>query len=639
MSESPNKFIKFWQELKRRKVFGVVTTYAATAYIIIEVINNLAFPLNLPAWIATLVLTILVIGLPVVIVLSWIFDFTPKGIEKTISLEESESKEIVTKPVKGKLRASYVLNAILIIVVLILSYPKVFKRDTLESLQVKGKISVAVMPFQNRTNDTIWNDWQDWIQDNLITSLSNSEELKVRQTETIKNLIQIKGLNNYSSITSSVASGISKKLEADIFIFGSINKVDTIIRVDAKLINSKSEEIFKSFQLEGSSKKILQAIDSLSIMIRNFLVVSKMEQDAPFRFQNLATTSSPQAYRYFSFGNDAFSKGDMQTSIKYYSKALAIDSNLTFAGIFLSCAYGNLGKQKEGRECCLRLYARRDLMPLQYQLWTNSLYSWFFETPLEQIKSLRLLQQIDDQSPTFYYNIAGSYMLLRQWDKAIIEFEKGIELYHKWGSKPFWAYHYSNLGYAYIKTGQYEKAKKMIKKAEEEFPDFPDLLWIQAIISLAEGDTIAASMDIGEYISTNKDNFVSEADITTGIAQIYSEAGIPDKAEKYYRQALSSDPEKSDKLFNLAKFLVDKDRNINEGIELTEKALELCPDSMPYFKYLYMDNKAWGLYKQGKTKEAFDLLEKNWNSRPCYDPDAYLHLEAAKKAVAGLKNN
>jgi uncharacterized protein (TIGR02145 family) len=36
MSESPNKLIKFWHELKRRKVFGVVTTYAATAYIIIE---------------------------------------------------------------------------------------------------------------------------------------------------------------------------------------------------------------------------------------------------------------------------------------------------------------------------------------------------------------------------------------------------------------------------------------------------------------------------------------------------------------------------------------------------------------------------------------------------------------------------
>ena len=129
MSESPNKFIKFWLELKRRKVFGVVTTYAATAYIIIEVINNLALPLNLPAWVATLVLVILLIGLPIVIIIAWIFDFTPKGIEKTEPLEESKSKEIIIKPVKSKLRASYVLNAILLIAVIVLAYPKFFKRE------------------------------------------------------------------------------------------------------------------------------------------------------------------------------------------------------------------------------------------------------------------------------------------------------------------------------------------------------------------------------------------------------------------------------------------------------------------------------------------------------------------------------
>jgi hypothetical protein len=54
MAQKSNSFEKFWQELKRRKVFGVITTYAATAYIIIEVINNLAVPLNLPSWFATL---------------------------------------------------------------------------------------------------------------------------------------------------------------------------------------------------------------------------------------------------------------------------------------------------------------------------------------------------------------------------------------------------------------------------------------------------------------------------------------------------------------------------------------------------------------------------------------------------------
>ena len=89
MAQKTNSFERFWQELKRRKVFSVVTTYAATAYIITEVTNNLAIPLHLPDWFVSLELIILVIGLPVVVILSWIFDFTPRGIKKTESFEES----------------------------------------------------------------------------------------------------------------------------------------------------------------------------------------------------------------------------------------------------------------------------------------------------------------------------------------------------------------------------------------------------------------------------------------------------------------------------------------------------------------------------------------------------------------------
>jgi hypothetical protein len=93
MVQKSNNFERFWQELKRWKVFGVVATYAATAYIIIEVNNNLAVPLHLPDWFLTLELIILVIGLPISVLLSWVFDFTPQGIRKTGSAEESESKE------------------------------------------------------------------------------------------------------------------------------------------------------------------------------------------------------------------------------------------------------------------------------------------------------------------------------------------------------------------------------------------------------------------------------------------------------------------------------------------------------------------------------------------------------------------
>ena len=97
-----------------------------------------------------------------------------------------------------KLLSGVLITAILVIAIL-LAYPKILKRGRLEKLRSSdGKISVAVMPFHNLTNDTIWDVWQYGIQDNLITSLSNSGELKVRQTESITDLLQSKGLTNYT---------------------------------------------------------------------------------------------------------------------------------------------------------------------------------------------------------------------------------------------------------------------------------------------------------------------------------------------------------------------------------------------------------------------------------------------------------
>jgi hypothetical protein len=55
-----------------------------------------------------------------------------------------------------------------------------------------------------------------------------------------------------------------------------------------------------------------------------------------------------------------------------------------------------------------------------------------------------------------------------------------------------------------------------------------------------------------------------------------------------------------------------------------------------------LHTKGWGLYKQGKYQEALEILQKSWDLRmknAIYDHEAFLHLEAAKKAVAGQKNN
>jgi tetratricopeptide (TPR) repeat protein len=507
------------------------------------------------------------------------------------------------------------------------------------------------------TNDTIWNVWQDGIQDMLITSLSNAEELKVRQRESINTLIQIKGLTKYASITPSLASTISQHLDANYFIYGSIKQAGAIIRVNAQLIDSQTEDVLKSFQIEGLSKEemIFQIIDSLSSEMKNFLIISKLKKElsqpqlSPHKTEELVSTNSPEAYRFFVLGKNAFYKNEYSEAIKMYLQALDIDSNYIDAEMGIPFAFANQSLYEQEKEWCLKLCTKRDHMTIKQKIFLNYIYADCFEAPYESIKYLIQRKELDDQNPKIYYSLGLENNRVNQYDKAISEFEKSLEIFNKWDSKPMWVYSYTELGFAYHKTEQYKKEKKLYKKAKQDFPDDPNLIYRQAILSLTERDIVEANRYIEKYISGLKINSASEANIASSLGSIYQDADNPDKAEEYYRKALSLEPEnpyymnnslEPENLYymnNLAYFLIDKDRNINEGLELVDKTLKLSPNN-----YNYLHTKGWGLYKQGKFQDALDLLQKSWDLRrqyDVYDHNVYLHLEEAKKAIASKKNN
>jgi adenylate cyclase len=634
MNQKSNKIDRFWQELKRRKVFGIVTTYTATAYIIIEVTNNLAAPLHLPDWFASLELIILATGLPVVVILSWIFDFTPQGLKKTESFEETKKEEPQLKPVNRRLRPSYVLNAVLLIAVIILAYPRIFKRHSLENMRTRGGISVAVMPFQNLTNDTVWDIWQSGIQDELITSLTFSEELKVRQKETTNTLLRSKGMTNYASIGPSTASLISQKLDADVFINGSIKQVGDIVRLNAQLINSASEDIYKSFQIEGKKDNILHLTDSLSDMVRNCLIITKLIKNLPVNEQRLPPTNSSEAFRCYLMGEVARSKRDYPEARKLFSQALSIDSNFYQINLLLSTTCINEGRYEEAKEWSTKAYAKKDLMSPRARIITERNHASFFGTPYDELNFLRQYLEIDDMFPGTYYDIGLIYYTLYEYNKAIPEFEKSLKLYDKMDAKPWWIFNYSLLSYAYHATGQYKKEKKLFKKADRDFPDDPAMIWEKALLSLSENDTVSANNLIEKYKTLRRERSWSEAGIAYSIGEIYKEADYLDKAEKYHRMEVSLEPANPDRFWDLGWFLIDKDRNIEEGLGLVDKALELKPGY-----YLYLDAKGWGLYKQGKFDEALKYIEKCIDLSPYYRHDTHLHLEAVKKAISGQKNS
>jgi tetratricopeptide (TPR) repeat protein len=558
--------------------------------------------------------------------------------EQSEEAHQEQFNKAQTKPLRSAISKlfSVILTMAILVIAAILLYPKIFKRNILEKRSSSGeRITVAVMPFQNSTNDTIWDVWQDGIQNLLITSLSNSEEFKVRQTESINGLLQSKGLTNYASITPYVASSISQQLEANVVISGSINKAGSTIRVITKLINSKTQEALKAFQIECPSNEemIFHIIDSLSLMVNNYLIISKLNKQAPQGVKLLVNTSSPEAYRYYVYGTKAFFKRDYLTAVNWFSQSVAIDSNFNLAITNLSFAYAHLGELNQAAKLCLIAYKKIDQMPLIQKMYLGWAHAMYFETPNEEIKYLRQFEEFDDQSPVPHYFIGNAYFNLYQFRKAIPEFEKALEIYSKWDSKPMWIYSYILPATACHVTGQYKKEKEFYKKAEQDFPGEPLIRRRQAVLSFTEKDTTSANRYIEEYISVCRNNSEKEENIMNNVAEIYSEAGILEKAEEYHRKALSLNPDNPSQLNNLAWFLIDKDRNINEGMELIDKALKLSPDD-----FNNIDTKGWGLYKQGRFQEALKLLEQCWNSRPIYNHEIYLHLEAAKKAVAGLKN-
>ena len=461
------------------------------------------------------------------------------------------------------------------------------------------------------TGDSTLSNWQDDIQYNLIVYLSNfKEELTVRGRESIANILHEKGLNNYNSISTSVAGSISQRLDADIFIYGSINQSGSTIRLNAQLIDSKTGESLKAFQIDRTVKDKFALVDSLSVMVKNVLIISKLEKELTPDFLRLTSVNSPEAFRYFISGQNAFNERDWSTSAKLYSKATALDSNFIYADLQLIYALGNQGLYDEAKRHALKLYKKRDQIPMQQRLVAYYVHAMLFENPYEEIKYLKQELEFDDQLPACYFGLGIAFRKLNQYDKAIPEYEKALEIYDKWGVKPMWTGNYSHLASLYHSTGQYEKERELYKKAEIDFPDNSDILEGQAILSLSEGDTISANRFINKYISIRKEKSVPEASIRSAIAGIYSAAGILDKAEIYFRQVLSSEPENPFRMNDLAYFLIDKNRNINQGMELIDKALALNPED-----YNFLFTKGLGLFKQGKYIEAVEILQKSWDLR------------------------
>ncbi|MCK5692266.1 MAG: hypothetical protein KAI08_05440 [Bacteroidales bacterium] len=186
MSDKLKGLPRFWKEVKRRNVLRSLAIYAGTAFIILEASTIVLPRWGLPDWSIDLVLYLLILGVFINVIVSWIFDITPQGMQKTKALEEIQPNEKPSDSKKWK-AATYVSLVVIVALIIVNVVPtKDLKAGDIQSL--------LILPFDNFTGD----DQLDYVAAGMHSSL-------------IGDMGRISGLR----IISKTTANIYKRLELD----------------------------------------------------------------------------------------------------------------------------------------------------------------------------------------------------------------------------------------------------------------------------------------------------------------------------------------------------------------------------------------------------------------------------------------
>ncbi|HEV8185801.1 MAG TPA: hypothetical protein VGP40_07575, partial [Chthoniobacterales bacterium] len=160
----------FFAELKRRNVYKVAVAYAVVAWLLIQIATQ-TFPFfQIPDWATRLVILLLIFGFPVALIITWAFELTPEGLKRT---QEVPAQQSITRATGRKI--DVVIIAVLAAAVALL----VFDRFRSRSESRSGDKSIAVLPFQNLSDESQNAYFADGVQDEILTNLARIADLKV----------------------------------------------------------------------------------------------------------------------------------------------------------------------------------------------------------------------------------------------------------------------------------------------------------------------------------------------------------------------------------------------------------------------------------------------------------------------------
>ena len=316
---------KFFGELRRRNVYKVAVAYAIVAWLLVQVATQVFPFFEVPNWAIRLVVLLLVIGFVVALVFSWAFELTAEGLKRTEDVDVTKS---VTKSTGRKL--DFVIIAILLLIIGIFAYQR-FAGQKVRSAagsQVLEK-SIAVLPFENRSEDKANAYFADGIQDEILTRLSKIADLKV---------ISRTSTQHYKSAPENLPE-IARELGVAHVVEGSVQKSGDGVRVNVQLIKAANDSHLWADTFDRKLTDIFSVESEVAKAIANQLQAKLTGQEE----QVIAAkpTDNPEAYDAYLRGLAYSVKagnlpGNALGAQKYLREAVRLDPKFALAWALLS---------------------------------------------------------------------------------------------------------------------------------------------------------------------------------------------------------------------------------------------------------------------------------------------------------------
>lgn len=315
---------KFLAEIRRRRVIQTFVPYLGFVWLILQIVSVITPALNWPPLVNTFFAIVLFAGIPVMLYLSWYFDFTPQGLVATPELGSGEVQPF------GIIRWSLLLVITLSSGLLGYQYYHNLKMELSKSqegiIQTIAADSIAVLPFKDSSPDQDQGFIAQGLAEEITSLLGRIQGLTVAASSSSA-ILKDKGLDPVT---------IARRLNVDTVLTGSVRMVGDKLTVRAELINAVDGKVIWSESFARKFTDIFAVETEIARSTVNLLQDTYIESGA---LTNSALTNSTDAYVMYLKGREQYRQQtteSMKEARKLFEQAIGLDPEYAQAYVALA---------------------------------------------------------------------------------------------------------------------------------------------------------------------------------------------------------------------------------------------------------------------------------------------------------------